>query len=82
MSLFSDFLFSVEIMVVQDIREIQQILKLKFSLRLTWVDARFLILSLSLSFSLSLLLSLDLGRRQTGVLQHQSQRDEEHHLHR
>ena len=34
------FLISVNIMVIQEIKEIQQILQLKFSLRLTWVDAR------------------------------------------
>ena len=32
--------FSVDIMVVQEMKVIEQILQLKFSLRLTWVDAR------------------------------------------
>ena len=32
--------YSLEIMVIQEIKEIQQILQLKFSLRMTWVDAR------------------------------------------
>ena len=31
---------SVEIMVIQEMKEIEQILQLKFNLRMTWVDAR------------------------------------------
>ena len=33
-------LFSMEILVIQEIKEIQQILQLKFRLRMTWFDAR------------------------------------------
>ena len=32
--------FSMEILVIQEIKEIQQILQLKFRLRMTWFDAR------------------------------------------
>ena len=34
------FNFSLEILVIQEIREIQQILQLKFSLRMSWLDSR------------------------------------------
>ena len=35
-----NFHFSLEILVIQEIREIQQILQLKFSLRMSWLDSR------------------------------------------
>ena len=52
------FPLSVEIMVVQEIKEIQQLLQLKFLLRMAWVDARLDFFNIKLDETMNVI-SLD-----------------------
>ena len=56
------FLISLSIMVIQEIKEIQQILQLKFSLRLTWVDARLEFYNIKLDETMNVITIEELHR--------------------